>query len=213
MKAARPSSTRRSGPARAAAIVAAALLAAALAPPGQGQALAESAQREKERREAVTAGKAVAITNADLLKVRKRLAVTLEPPAAGPAAGGPAEALGAPASAADPPKPSALGEAAPAWTAAVPASLHEGNAKQVREQKTADLRNQWNAARERVGFLETKLLGLQQRAMKAVTPDERESLAKDVEAATRTLDEARLAERKAKVELEKLLQGDSDVRK
>jgi len=62
-------------------MIAATLLAAVLWPQAaRGQSLAEAAQKEKDRRETLTAGKAVVVTNADLSKVKKKSAVA--PPSA-----------------------------------------------------------------------------------------------------------------------------------
>jgi hypothetical protein len=227
-----PSPAHGRKPGRSSATIAAALLlAAALSPlAARGQSLAETAQKEKERREAVTAGKAVVVTNADLSKVKKKSAVAL-PAAPQPAAGTESQApTGAAAGTAAPPRTETAADLAAARAAAptraemdaagaaaraaeIPASALEGNPRAVFDQKKVDLEGQWNAARERTGLLEVKLLGLQQQSLRAVNADARDAVAKDIESATRTLAGARLEEMKAKAELEKFLAGASEVKK
>lgn len=198
-------------------MIAAALLAAILWPlPARGQSLAEAAAKEKERREALTAGKAIVVTNADLSRVKKKSAVALlaEPaPGAPEAASAAAGLAGSAATVAAPTRAETAAALAAARAAEIPASLLEGNPRAVLDQKKSDLESQLRTARERTGLLEIKLLGLQQQSAHAVNADARDAAAKDIEIATRTLADARLTEQKAKGELEKLLGSAAEARK
>ncbi len=188
-------------------MIATVLLTAALWPQAaRGQSLAEAAQKEKDRRETLTAGKAVVVTNADLSKVKKKSAVA--PPSA-PAPGTPEaageSAPGAATTAAAPARADTAAALAAVRAAEIPSSVLEGNPRAVFDQKKSDLEVQWNAARERISLLEVKLLGLQQQSAHAVNADARDAVAKDIESANQTLADARLEEKKAKAALDKFL--------
>jgi hypothetical protein len=185
------------------------------------QSLAESAQKEKERRGALKKSGAVIVTNADLLKVKKRPSVT-NPVAAVPS-GNPVQAdavivgnenLAPAEAAAQEAKPViSTGQGAPPRTAEIAASALEGNPRDVSDKKKADLESRWNAARERLGLLEVKLLALRQNFGNSVNADARDRAGKDLDALTPILAAAQLEEKNAKFELDKFLTGPSAPRK
>jgi hypothetical protein len=191
-------------------MIALTLLAACLLPTVvRGQSLAESAQKEKERRESVRTKKTVVVTNADLSKVKKKSAVAMpSAPAPNEAQAQAGAALGAGTETSV-----STGQGAPPRTAEIPASVLEGNPKAVFDQKKADLESRWNAARERWGLLEVKLLALRQQAASAVNAAEKDRVGKEIEGATQTLASAQLDEKKAREELDRFLAPPPPARK
>ncbi len=173
------------------------------------QSLAESAKKEKERREALKKSGAVIVTNADLLNVKKRPSVT-NPGTAAIATGDPAQGgvAGQDASPAV-----STGQGAPARTAEIAASELEGNPKDVFDRKKADLESRWNTARERQGLLEIKLLSLRQEFGNPINAGEKEKVGRDIDALAPIVAAAQLDEKKAKEELDKFLTGPSAPRK
>jgi hypothetical protein len=204
------SSNHEQRPGRSSGMIALTLLAACLLPTVvRGQSLAESAQKEKERRESVRTKKTVVVTNADLSKVKKKSAVAMpSAPAPNEAQAQAGAALGAGTETSV-----STGQGAPPRTAEIPASVLEGNPKAVFDQKKADLESRWNAARERWGLLEVKLLALRQQAASAVNAAEKDRVGKEIEGATQTLASAQLDEKKAREELDRFLAPPPPARK
>lgn len=185
------------------------------------QSLAESARKEKERRETLKKSGAVVVTNADLSKVKKKPAVTTpgavapsENPVPAGAASITAEERAQAGVAGHDAKPAiSTGQGAPARTAEIPASALEGNPKDVFDRKKADLEGQWNSARERLGLLEVKLLALRQQFGNPVNAAERDKVGKDIDALAPILAAAQLEEKKSKEDLDKFLPTPSSPRK
>jgi hypothetical protein len=173
------------------------------------QSLAESAQKEKERREALRKSGAVVVTNADLSRVKKKPAVTPQSGAAPSENPAPAGAALGPGN--DP--AISTGQGAPARTAEIPASALEGNPKDVFDRKKADLEGKWNTARERLGLLEVKLLSLRQQFGNPVNAAARDKVGKDIDALAPILAAAQLEEKKAKEDLDKFLTGPSSPKR
>ena len=186
-----------------------------------GRSAAESYRQEKERRDALKKSGAVIVTNADLAKVKKKPAVS--PPGAAAPSANPGQAGAAAVTAenqaqADTEAPYAkpvisTGQGAPARTAELSAAELEGNPRDAFDQKKADLESRWNAARERIGLLEVKLLALRQQFGNSINAAERERVGKELDALAPILAAARLDEKKAKEEFDKLQGGPPAPRK
>jgi hypothetical protein len=193
----------------------------ALAAWAEGRGPAWSGQKEKEQRETPKKSGAVVVTNADLAKVKTKPAVA-NPGAAAPS-GNPVPAGTAAAAAEnqaqadvagkDVKRVISTGKGAPARTAEIAASELEGNPKDVLDRKKADLESRWNAARERIGLLEVKLLALRQQFGNPINAAERERVGKELDALAPVLAAARLDEKKAKEELDKFQGGPPAPRK
>jgi len=217
----RSSDERRPGARRVSATLALSMVMA-LSVFAAAQSLAESAQKEKERRDALKKSGAVIVTNTDLLKVKKRPSVTNSVEAI--PAGIPGQAGASTVTAEDQARTEAAGldakpvistgqAGAPPGAAGGAAVLTEEHPREVFDRKKADLEGKWNAARERMGLLEVRALGLRQQFGNPVNAAERDKAGKDIDALAPILTAARLEEKKAQEDLDKFLTGPAAPRK
>lgn len=216
----RPAEGRKPGARKASVALALAMVLGFTAWAG-AQSLAESAKKEKERREAAKKSGAIIVTNADLLMVKKRPSVTNPGTAAPSDKPGQAgavivgnENLAQPDVAGLDVKPViSTGQGAPARTAEIAASALEGNPKDMFDKKRADLESRWNAARERLGLLEVKLLALRQQFGNPINADAKDKVGKDLDALAPIIAAAQIEEKTAKDELDKFLGTQATPRK
>ena len=168
------------------------------------QTVADAAQKEKERREALKPGTAVIVNNVDLAKVRKKSAVTLPgeaPPASG--AGGMDALPGQGGAAAQSEAMAAAGVRA----AEHPVSPLEENPRAAYDLRKAALEKNWATAKERIDLLGIKMIGLQQQSNSAIQPEAREQARAALLETSKTLQDAQASEKKAKEELDRFTSG------
>jgi len=158
------------------------------------QSLADAARKEKERREALKTKTTVAVTNADLSKVKKKAATT-EVAAEVP--------IPNPDDAENPrivTKPSAV-------EAASPSNSGDGLAAEARRQAETDrmeLQGRWDREKERVEFLNLKMraLGQQLYTFNSMTP--KNQIQKEIAETNLRLQAAVAEEARLKKELDKI---------
>jgi hypothetical protein len=169
-----------------------------------GQDLVETARREKARREASKKATAAVVTNADLMRAKKK-------PAMATLAAAKAADSGKEASAADQPPPSAV--AAPS---AVPALQSEGEAASESalsfEQKKAELAAAQERAQERAELLDLKMRALNQQLMTFNSMATKDQIQKSIAETYQKLLEARAEAVLAKETLDKFLNQAASAR-
>jgi hypothetical protein len=176
----------------------------ALAAFAAGQSAADASRKGKDGGEAGTAPKGVVVTNADLAKTKKKPAVSFLPRGETPPAGDNAAASpeGAEAGA---PKISIGTDKPPLGF--VSNAGGEKTAKQLYDERKAELARIWAAAKERIDLLNIKMLGLRQQMNAGVLPGVRDQAQVALAETAKTLLEAQDAEKKAREELDRFTSG------
>jgi len=167
------------------------------------QSLTDAAKKEKERREALKGKKTVAVTNADLGKLKKQPAFI----AAAPPAKTQEETAASPASkaAATTGSGTALSTSLPMGVGSRQTESSRAAADKMNEQTKADLEEKYNKAREYRELLELKMNALQQQFFNMADTKAKELIQKDISDTYAKLLGAQEAETKAREDLEKFL--------
>lgn len=162
-----------------------------------GQNIVETARKEKERREASKGGKTITVTNNDLLRTRKKPALTetlLEAPPLPENAGAETEA------------PSAVAATEPI---VVPANVQAGALQAEPEnpagERQVDLQIRYDRAKERTELLDLKMRSLRQQFFTFNSMASKDQIQKAIGDTYQKLLEARTEETQAKTALEKVL--------
>jgi hypothetical protein len=165
-----------------------ALLCAMLLP---GQTVVEAAKKEKERREALKGKQGEVVTNADLVRTKKKPAV-IQPDSGGAP---PAEKPNRPADAA---------ASAPPAIQPVPTDLRAEQAKLFDEGKL-EIENRLKAAQELIDLLKLKMTALQQQLYNFSNTTSRDQIQRDISETYQKLQAAVGEETKIKDELDKFV--------
>jgi hypothetical protein len=155
-----------------------------------GQSLVEIAKKEKERREALKGKTGTTVTNADLVKTKKKPAVT-QP-------GGEAQPAGESAPA-EKKAPAALPSGAPS-----PLDLKAEQARGFEEGK-AEIEGRIKAAQDLISLLKLKMNSLQQQFYNFNNTTNRDQIQRDISDTYLKLQSAQADEAKAKDELNKYI--------
>jgi hypothetical protein len=162
-------------------------LAATLLP---GQTVIEAAKKEKERRDSVKGIPVVVVTNADLIRTKKKPAV-IQPSAEAASTG----VTSVPAATA--PRPSPVPAAAPPYQ-----NIKAEQAKLFEQEKT-DIEGRLKAAGEYVSLLKLKMTALQQQFYNFSNTTSRDQIQKDISETYQKLQAASAEEAKIKAELDR----------
>jgi hypothetical protein len=158
-----------------------------------GQDVAAAAKKEKERRAALKSGNTVVITNATLTELRKK-------PSAAPVRPEGGQDLG-PAG-----NPAPI-SAAPGATAMAPPTGPEPESPgtPTRDQQTADYKDRFDRAKERMDLLGLKLLSLRQQMTTFNSMESKEKVQKDFAETYQKFQQAQIDAGKAKDDLDRVL--------
>jgi len=159
------------------------------------QSLVEVAKKEKERRDSLKAKKAVVITNADLVKLKKKPSLTIIE------TGGPETSAEAEPEAV----PEAYQEVAPRVERAPETEEALARSKKSSDEQRAELEEKWNKAKEYVDLLETKMNGLWQKFYALDDMISRDSIQQEISDTYVKLLKAQESEAKAREEVEKFV--------
>ncbi len=167
------------------------------------QSLTDVAKKEKERRESLKGNKAVAVSNADLAKMKKRPAFI----AAGPENQSPSGTAAVASSKTGAPTGSetALSPALPVGLKDQLAESPQTASQRMNEQVKTDLREKYNKAKEYRELLELKMASLQQQFFNMADTKSKELIQKDISETYPKLLGAQEAENKAREDLERFL--------
>jgi len=155
-----------------------------------GQTVVEAAKKEKERREALKGKQATVVTNADLVRTKKKPAVTLPAAEATPPGEKPAQ------------PPAAAAPAPPAERSSL-----DIKAEQARlfEQGKLEIGNRLKAAQELISLLKLKMSALQQQFYNFSNTTTRDQIQRDISDTYQKLQMASGEEVKIKDELDKFV--------
>ena len=162
-------------------------LSASLLP---GQSVVELAKKEKERREALKGKTGVVVTNADLVRTKKK-----------PALAQPAESGATPGEAGAPPN-----TAAPQIRPVLPPPAGEDRSAQLErfEEQKADTESRLKAARELISLLNLKMTALQQQFYNFSNTTSRDQIQREINETSEKLKAALADDAKIREELAKL---------
>jgi hypothetical protein len=167
------------------------------------QSLTDIAKKEKERRESLKGNKAVAVSNADLVKLKKKPAYL----AGGPENQSPNETAAAASSNTGTPTASqtALSPALPIGLRDQLTESPQAAAQKMNERVKADLMEKYDKAKEYRELLELKMASLQQQFFNMADTKAKELIQKDISETYAKLLGAQEAENKAREDLERFL--------
>ena len=169
------------------------LLLLFLASAAAAQSLAESAQKEKERRESLKGKPGVVVTNADLSKTQKKPSVSLTSSAAGPEGAAAAQPVG--------------GEAeAGSSEANRDAAERQADIQKRYDDKKVELETKAARAKERTGLLDLKLKSLQQQFYSFGNMQTKDQVQRQIAETYQTLQAAAAEQAKTKNELDRFLE-------
>jgi hypothetical protein len=165
-----------------------------------GQDMVGAAKKEKERRVAQKTGKTVVLTNATLAELKKK-------PSSASARTEGGQDLGPTGNAAP------VNPAPGATTAAPPTGPEpESPGAPTREQQTADYKDRYERAKERMDLLGLKLLSLRQQMTTFNSMESKEKIQRDFAETYQKFQQAQIDAGKAKEEMDRVL-GASGQRK
>ena len=178
---------------KAISLIAGTLFVAGLA---SAQSLAEIAQKEKERREALKGKTSQVVTNADLAKVKKKASYAVPAPVVAEEAAGEAAAAPGAAGAATGAAPELANQGPPA--AQAPGAVEDAG------QTRAQLQDRWNKAKERVDLLNLKMQALYQQYYSFNSMVRKDTIQQEIADNAKLIQEAQAEAAKAKKELDGL---------